>query len=66
VAALGSLSTAGVPPAAAPVALFAELCGSHGVVTIPLDGAPPSRRRDCPAGCHALCGRRNLAETEED
>jgi len=64
VAALGSFSAAGVP-LAAPRAFVAELCGSHGTVAIPLDGSPPDRHRDCPAGCHAVCGRRNV-ELEED
>ncbi|MEN2791820.1 hypothetical protein ABC974_19465 [Sphingomonas oligophenolica] len=66
VAALGGLSVANMPPAAAPVALAVEICGGHGVVTIPLDGSPPARHRDCPAGCHAVCGRRNLVEADED
>jgi len=64
VMALGSLSAASVPPPAASVA-FVEICGGHGFIAIPLDGSPPARHRDCPAGCHAVCGRRNL-EIDED
>jgi hypothetical protein len=62
--ALASLSAAGVQPTA-PVAFVAELCGSHGAITIPFDGSPPARHHDCPAGCHAVCGRRTL-EGDED
>jgi hypothetical protein len=66
VAALGSLSAANVPPAAAPLALVVELCGSHGIVTISLDGSLPARHHECPGGCHAVCGRRSLIEAEAE
>ncbi|MBY0519106.1 MAG: hypothetical protein K2P79_01630 [Sphingomonas sp.] len=51
------------PPAARAGVIEVPICGDPAhVVRIPLKG-DKNQPRDCPAGCHAMCTRRKLAET---
>jgi len=61
--ALSNLSIAAMPLAAP--GIFVAVCGSPGMIELPLDGSPPRPKNDCSSACHALCTRKKLATGEE-
>jgi len=68
--ALGALT--GLSAGAVPRQAFADdsitvaVCGEHGTLSIPLGRLPTDPRRDCQWGCHAVCHRKGVVETDED
>ena len=61
--ALGNLSLSAMPPA--PPGILVAVCGTPGMIELPLDGSPPRPKSDCSPACHALCSRKKLATGEE-
>jgi len=69
VPALVALALFGHPPASAgSIMLRSGLCGSAGIISIPLKRVPRSKddQRPCSTGCHAACSARKRLLLDDD